>query len=85
MGWHSDDEIELGDAPTIASLSLGASRRFLLRNKRDHSFQQTFELNHGSLLIMAGETQQYWQHCVPKTRKVTEPRINLTFRCIHNT
>lgn len=81
MGWHSDDEAELGPEPVIASLSLGATRRFQLRHRyRDERGQ--LELTSGSLLIMAGSTQQYWQHQVPKTRRPVGPRINLTFRRI---
>jgi len=83
MGWHSDDEPELGVNPVIASLSLGESRRFHLRHKRDRSRDQVrLTLAHGSLLIMLGETQHHWQHQVPKTQKRIDPRINLTFRQI---
>jgi alkylated DNA repair dioxygenase AlkB len=82
MGWHSDDEPELGPLPTIASLSLGGSRRFLLRPKdpeaREHQLE--FELTNGSLLLMAGSVQHLWKHSVPKTAKAVQPRINLTFR-----
>ncbi|EKO3972783.1 alpha-ketoglutarate-dependent dioxygenase AlkB [Vibrio fluvialis] len=82
MGWHQDNEPELGQQPVIASLSLGETRRFVLRHL--HS-KEKFELplSHGSLLIMAGNTQHFWQHCVPKTVRTLEPRINLTFRLIH--
>lgn len=82
MGWHQDNEPELGQQPVIASLSLGETRRFVLRHL--HS-KEKFELplSHGSLLIMAGNTQHFWQHCVPKTVRALEPRINLTFRLIH--
>lgn len=82
MGWHQDNEPELGQQPVIASLSLGETRRFVLRHL--HS-KEKFELplSHGSLLIMAGNTQHLWQHCVPKTVRALEPRINLTFRLIH--
>ncbi|HEY7773233.1 MAG TPA: alpha-ketoglutarate-dependent dioxygenase AlkB [Marinagarivorans sp.] len=82
MGWHSDDEPELGPQPTIASVSLGATRRFRLRDKQNPKLQQTFELNHGSLLIMAGTTQRYWQHSLAKAQKIQSPRINLTFRYV---
>ncbi len=82
MGWHSDDEPELGANPTIASLSLGQTRRFLLRHKRrDHSPVE-IPLEHGALLIMRGPTQTHWQHQVPKTRRPCTLRLNLTFRCI---
>jgi alkylated DNA repair dioxygenase AlkB len=82
MGWHSDDEPELGDNPTIASLTLGYARTFSLKHK---TLKQRFDipLSHGSLLIMAGTTQKFWQHAVPRRKRVTEGRINLTFRYIH--
>jgi alkylated DNA repair dioxygenase AlkB len=82
MGWHADKEAELGINPTIASLSLGVSRRFLLRHNRTHE-QCELKLAHGSLLMMAGSLQHHWRHCVPKTRAAEDPRINLTFRYIH--
>jgi alkylated DNA repair dioxygenase AlkB len=81
MGWHADDEPELGINPVIASVNLGASRRFMLRHvKEGHKFE--LELQHGSLLIMQGVLQHHWQHQVPKTAKVLRERINLTFRVI---
>lgn len=82
MGWHQDNEPELGQQPIIASLSLGESRRFILRHL--HS-KEKFELSlgHGSLLVMAGDTQRYWQHSVPKTKQPRAARINLTFRHIY--
>ncbi len=85
MGWHSDDEPELGQNPVIASLSLGQSRRFLLRHKQ-HPQQKKIELtlHHGDLLVMSGNTQHNWQHSCPRTRKALNPRINLTFRQILN-
>lgn len=82
-GWHSDDEKELGKNPVIASVSLGAKRIFQLRHKGDKTLRRTIELTHGSLLLMKGETQHFWQHQVPKTKKNVLPRINLTFRVIH--
>lgn len=82
MGWHSDDEKELGDSPMIASLNLGATRKFQLRRKDDKSSKLELDLTHGSLLIMAGETQTFWQHQVPKTKKDVGERMNLTFRNI---
>lgn len=82
MGWHSDDEPELGAEPVIASLTLGAARRFLLRRRDDHALKAEYLLEHGDLLVMAGETQRYYQHAVPKTAKVAAERINLTFRNI---
>lgn len=80
-GWHADNEIELGHNPIIASISLGATRDFHLRHNQDKQLKHTIALEHGSLLIMRGSTQTYWQHQIPK-RKKAEPRINLTFRSI---
>jgi alkylated DNA repair dioxygenase AlkB len=81
MGFHSDSEPELGPDPIIASLSLGATRRFCLRH-RDHPARDKLELalDDGSLLLMRGTTQRYYRHGVPKEPKILEPRINLTFR-----
>ncbi len=83
MGWHADDEPELGSNPVIASLSLGQARRFKLRHKRTKEVVNV-ELGHGDLLLMAGELQHHWQHCVPKSRRAMGPRINLTFRRIYS-
>ena len=83
MGWHSDDEKELGPNPVIASVSLGAERMFHLRHKKNKTDKYKIRLQHGSLLIMKGVTQQFWKHQLPKTRKVDKPRINLTFRKIY--
>lgn len=79
MAWHSDDEKSLGKDTTIASLSFGAERKFAFRHKQS---KETVSLNleHGSLLIMAGSTQTHWLHRLPPTTKVHTPRINLTFR-----
>ena len=82
MGWHSDDEPELGTNPTIASLSLGQTRRFLLRHKRRAHPPVEIPLGHGALLLMRGPTQTFWQHQVPKTRRPCAARLNLTFRRI---
>jgi alkylated DNA repair dioxygenase AlkB len=82
MGWHSDDEKELGPQPTIASLSFGAERTFKFRHKFNRSLKHSMTLSHGSLMVMQGETQALWQHSLPKTRKKVFPRINLTFRRI---
>jgi alkylated DNA repair dioxygenase AlkB len=84
MGWHSDDEIELGQNPVIASVNFGETRRFLLK-PRDKNNPGKYEVNlsHGSLLLMAGETQKHWLHQIPKTSKKINPRINLTFRFIY--
>ena len=81
-GWHSDDEKELGPNPTIASLSLGTQRKFQLKHKQDKSLRFNIILEHGSLLIMKGETQHYWLHQIPKSKKINDPRINLTFRVV---
>ena len=82
MGWHSDDEPDLGPRPVIASLSLGATRRFRFRHRKDHSKTFALELPHGSLLLMSGDTQANWQHALPRTAKPVAPRLNLTFRRI---
>ena len=81
MGWHSDDEKELLDNAPIASLSLGASRNFIFKHKTSKKTIPIF-LDSDSLLLMKGITQKYWQHRLPTTKKVTTPRINLTFRTI---
>ncbi len=82
VAWHSDDEPELGESPVIASVSLGATRKFQFREKSDPANRREFELSHGSLLLMRGATQRLWQHQVPKTAKPVDPRVNLTFRRI---
>ncbi len=82
MGWHSDDEPELGPRPVIASLSLGGVRRFTLKHRRDPSQKLALELAHGSLLLMAGDTQVHWRHALPRTARPVAQRINLTFRRI---
>jgi len=81
MGWHADDEPELGPLPTIASLSLGESRRFLLK-PRGGGERRSLLLEHGSLLLMSGDLQAHWLHCLPRTRRAVGWRINLTFRTI---
>lgn len=82
MGWHSDNEKELGEQPSIASVSLGASRKFQLRHKTDKHLRTSIELSHGSFLLMRGETQKYWEHCIPKQSAPCDARINITFRNI---
>jgi alkylated DNA repair dioxygenase AlkB len=79
VAWHADDEPELGSHPVIASFSLGASRRFLIRKKDDPGRKIEFELPHGSLFIMCGKTQRVCEHCLPK-QKAAGARVNLTFR-----
>src|ERR671931_2858425 len=83
MGGHSDDEKPLGKNNTIASLSFGAERKFSFKHKQT---KQTISvvLEHGSLLIMKGATQRNWIHSLPKSEKIMQPRINLTFRVINN-
>lgn len=82
LGWHADDEKELGPTPTIASVNLGETRDFVLRRNDDKSRKIKIPLGNGSLLIMSGDMQEFWQHSVPKRKKVTQSRINLTFRKI---
>jgi len=85
MGMHSDDERELGPQPAIASLSLGEERTFLLRHKSRKDLKTVrLALSSGSLLLMQGQTQQYWRHGINKERQVCAPRINLTFRTIRS-
>ncbi|MBD3583594.1 alpha-ketoglutarate-dependent dioxygenase AlkB family protein [Flavobacterium selenitireducens] len=79
MGWHSDDEKEIVRHSAIASVSLGATRKFALKHKASKE-SVSLELQNGSLLVMKGETQESWLHAVPKSSKITEARINLTFR-----
>ncbi len=81
ISWHTDEEKELGLNPIIASVNFGATRKFQLRHKTTIE-KIEIELKHGSLLIMQGELQHYWQHQVPKTKKKVGNRINLTFRII---
>ena len=84
MGWHADDEPELGPAPTIASLSLGATRRFRLRPRPGLAHAPFgLDLPAGSLLLMSGSSQAQWQHALPKTARPVSPRLNLTFRWVH--
>jgi alkylated DNA repair dioxygenase AlkB len=86
MGWHADNEPELGPAPTIVSLSLGQSRRFLLKHKRNKNIPTTkIDLEHGSLLIMSGNTQRNWKHSISRTKRSVKERVNLTFRLIYPT
>jgi len=81
VGWHSDDEPELGSEPVIASLSLGEIRDFQLKHKQLDK-KVIVPLSSGSLFIMSGTTQSYWRHCIPRTKRVKSARINLTFRRI---
>lgn len=77
--WHADDESELGDEPTIASLSLGDERRFALRHNASREITGT-RLGHGTLAVMHGDAQRAWMHAVPPTDRPIGPRVNLTFR-----
>jgi len=81
ISWHTDAEKELGQNPVISSVNFGATRKFQLRHIETKE-KIEIELTHGSLLIMQGELQHFWQHQVPKTSKVVNERINLTFRVI---
>ncbi len=81
MGFHADDEPELGNNPVIASVSLGADRPLIFQNK-DKTETKIFDQPHGSLMIMRGATQSTWKHGIRKTKKILEPRINFTFRNI---
>ena len=82
MAWHSDDEKELAPGGAIASLSFGAERRFLFRHKGTKQVVETM-LAPGSLLVMRGATQDRWLHSLPKMKRVTRPRVNLTFRTMN--
>ena len=79
LGFHRDNEPELGARPLIASVSLGATRRFRFKT-RDGGASLGLDLTHGSLLVMSGDTQRNYQHAVPPTARAVGPRINLTFR-----
>jgi len=79
MGWHSDDEKSIEDNSTIASISFGAKRKFSFKHKQSKKIISVL-LEHGSLLLMKDATQKNWLHSLPKSRKITLPRINLTFR-----
>ena len=82
MGWHGDAEAELGPQPVIASLSLGAVRRFVLKSRSTPTVKRAVELPHGSLLLMRGDTQRNYRHALPRTARPVGARINLTFRRI---
>lgn len=81
MGWHADDERELGSEPVIASVSLGQTRSFRMRHRQTKTVVD-IALDHGSLLVMGGAMQHFWVHEVPKTSKSVDQRINLTYRRI---
>ncbi len=82
MGWHADDEPELGRHPVIASVSLGATRRFRLRPRAGAGEPLSMDLAHGDVLVMGAATQDGWLHSVPKTARPVGERLNLTFRLV---
>lgn len=82
VAWHSDDELELGEKPVIASVSFGATRTFQLKHKTKPKLRHKISLTSGSLLLMKAGLQENWQHQVPKEPHITEPRVNITFRNI---
>jgi alkylated DNA repair dioxygenase AlkB len=83
ISWHSDDEPEFGERPVIASLTFGATRKFRLRHKHRPELETVeVPLEDGSLLVMAGDTQRCWEHEIRKSKTVSGPRINLTFRWV---
>ena len=83
MAWHSDGEKELKKNGAIASLSFGAERKFAFKHKLSKEVVAV-QLSHGSLLVMKGETQTHWMHRLPPSKRITSPRINLTFRTINH-
>ena len=82
MGYHADDEKELGSQPIIASLSLGATRKFVFKHKKTQDKVELY-LESGQLIVMHGDTQSFWKHSITKTKTVTTGRISLTFRKIY--
>ncbi|WP_299069413.1 alpha-ketoglutarate-dependent dioxygenase AlkB [uncultured Psychrobacter sp.] len=84
MGYHADDEKELGSQPIIAALSLGATRKFVFKHKKNRHENKPVKvelyLESGQLIVMHGETQSHWKHTITKTKTVSEGRISLTFR-----
>lgn len=84
VGWHADNERELGPDPVVASISLGAPRRFRFRSK-DRTRRLDMMLEHGSLLLMAEGTQTAWEHCLPRSTRAVGMRVNLTFRRVVET
>lgn len=82
LGWHADDELELGHHPVIASVNFGETRDFFVRRRDDHQKKLVLPLKHGTLLLMRGALQHHWEHSVPKRARVKTSRFNLTFRRI---
>lgn len=87
VGWHSDGLACFGDEPIIASVSIGFTRKFVVRTKKDKKSVYHYELKNGSLLVMSGKMQQYYHHCIPKVsrNKCDEVRLNFTFRRVVET
>ena len=84
MGWHSDDEKELGENPIIVSISFGETRDFQIKHKEQKTLKLNLALEKGSMLIMGGKSQSCWSHAVPRRTRVKDARINLTFRHMKN-
>ena len=84
VDWHADDEAVLGPHPVIASVSLGAARNFRIRRKDRSADPINIPLKSGDVLVMSGSTQQYCEHQIPRTKKVLDPRVNLTFRKVQS-
>ena len=82
MGYHADNELELGTQPIIASLSLGATRKFVFRHKKTQEKVELY-LESGQLIVMHGDTQRFWKHSITKTKTAATGRISLTFRKIY--
>ena len=82
MGWHRDNEKELGKNPVIGSVSLGGTRTFKFRDRLTKKEIISLDLSNGSLLVMAGESQHFWEHSIPKQSGSAIPRLNITFRVI---
>lgn len=86
VAWHSDKEHKIGRNPNIASVTFGQTRPFRFRHKMDRSLPQVeIQLHHGTLLLMSGTTNTFWEHHIPKSAKDMLPRINLTFRLVKKT
>ena len=83
MGWHRDNEKELGIQPVIGSISLGAKRTFKMHHIKDKNLKLHIKLPTGSCLLMRGDTQHFWKHSVPKDTRCLSPRLNITFRYVH--
>tara|TARA_B100000780_G_C21114253_1_gene450616 strand:- start:1565 stop:2170 length:606 start_codon:yes stop_codon:yes gene_type:complete len=82
VSWHADDEKSLGKEINIASISVGAERDFQFKSKHNPKEKEVINLSHGSLLVMHSPIQDHWLHQIPVRKRVSEPRINLTFRFV---